>query len=109
MPLSNSNKSPLHEHQKRDNNSNNHKKRKHSDSQLSSPTSLQTNKKLKEESASNMTDTQQKKANFSALTNPSNGFNRNASPLANNKPGAAKKLVIKNFKGKLWKCEGNLG
>lgn len=100
MPLSNSNKSPLHEHQKRDNNSNNHKKRKHSDSQLSSPTSLQTNKKLKEESASNMTDTQQKKANFSALTNPSNGFNRNASPLANNKPGAAKKLVIKNFKEK---------
>ena len=99
MPLSSANKSPLQEHQKRDNNSN-HKKRKHSDSQLS-PTSFQTSKKLKEESASDMTDTQQKKANFSALASPNNGFNRNASPLANSKPGAAKKIVIKNFKGEV--------
>ena len=47
-----------------------------------------------------MADTQ-KRANFSALNSPSNGFSRHASPLANNKPGSAKKLVIKNFKG-LW-------
>ena len=97
MPLSTANKTPLQEHQRRDNH-NNHKKRKHSDSQLS-PTSHTSGKKLKEDTTSNMTDTQQKKANFSALTSPSNGFNRNASPLANSKPGSAKKLVIKNFKG----------
>ncbi|XP_074658437.1 cullin-4B-like [Tubulanus polymorphus] len=41
-----------------------------------------------------------KRANFSALTSSSNGLNRNVSPLANNKPTAAKKLVIKNFKEK---------
>lgn len=48
-----------------------------------------------------MTDTtqnNQKRANFSALSNP-NGVSK-TSPLVNTKPGAAKKLVIKNFKEK---------
>lgn len=56
-------------------------------------------KRLKQEDNS-MTDTtqnNQKRANFSALSNP-NGVNK-TSPLVNTKPGAAKKLVIKNFKG----------
>lgn len=39
----------------------------------------------------------QRKANFSAY---GNHFHER-SPLANSKPGQAKKLVIKNFKGKL--------
>jgi len=57
-------------------------------------------KRLKQEDSS-MTDTtqnNQKRANFSALSNP-NGVNK-TSPLVNTKPGAAKKLVIKNFKEK---------
>lgn len=46
-----------------------------------------------------MTDTaNQKRPNFSALSASPNGMNKNAS-LVNTKPGAAKKLVIKNFKG----------
>ncbi|XP_067008215.1 cullin-4A [Anabrus simplex] len=48
-----------------------------------------------------MTDTatnNQKRANFSALSNP-NGVNKSPS-LVNTKPGSAKKLVIKNFKEK---------
>jgi hypothetical protein len=56
-------------------------------------------KRLKQED-SNMTDTtqnNQKRANFSALSNP-NGVNK-TSPLVTTKPGATKKLVIKNFKG----------
>lgn len=56
-------------------------------------------KRLKQED-NNMTDTtqnNQKRANFSALSNP-NGVSK-TSPLVNTKPGAAKKLVIKNFKG----------
>ncbi|KAG8229663.1 hypothetical protein J437_LFUL008596 [Ladona fulva] len=52
-------------------------------------------KKLREET---MTDTSQKRPNFSALSNP-NGMSKN-STLVNAKPGAAKKLVIKNFKEK---------
>ncbi|KAF6211064.1 hypothetical protein GE061_014177 [Apolygus lucorum] len=39
----------------------------------------------------------QKRANFSALTPNANGVNRNSS-LVNLKPGAAKKLVVKNLK-----------
>ena len=96
MPLSNASKSPLQQQAAKDQNTN-HKKRKSSGN---SPTSLQPAKKLKEDSTITMTESQ-KRANFSALTNPSNGLNRHASPLLNNKPGAAKKLVIKNFKGKI--------
>ncbi|XP_054266080.1 cullin-4A-like [Macrosteles quadrilineatus] len=49
----------------------------------------------------NMTDaTNQKRANFSALTPAANGLNRTVPTLVNLKPGAAKKLVIKNFKDK---------
>lgn len=48
----------------------------------------------------NMTDTSnQRRANFSALTPASNGLNRTSPSLVNLKPGTAKKLVIKNFKG----------
>ena len=96
MPLSNAAKAPLQE--QRENSENTHlKKRRHSseNQNRSSPT-----KKIKEDVTSEMADTQ-KRANFSALNSPSNGFSRHASPLANNKPGSAKKLVIKNFKG-LW-------
>ncbi|CAE1256582.1 CUL4 [Acanthosepion pharaonis] len=42
----------------------------------------------------------ERRPNFSALTTPSNGISRHASPLNANRPGAAKKLVIKNFKDK---------
>lgn len=47
-----------------------------------------------------MTDTNaQKRPNFSALANPGpNGVNKIAPSLAGPKPGAAKKIVIKNFK-----------
>lgn len=48
-----------------------------------------------------MTDaSNQKRANFSALTPANNGLNRTA-PLVNLKTGGTKKLVIKNFKGSL--------
>lgn len=46
-----------------------------------------------------MTDTTQKRANFSALQPTSNGVNRTIPNFVNLKPGSAKKLVIKNFKG----------
>ena len=98
MPLSTSTKSPLQEQQKVDQNS---RKRKLSEGQQhQSPTStVHKNKKVRETSPNeNMTDAP-KRANFSALTNPSNGFNRHASPLATSKPATVKKLVIKNFKG----------
>lgn len=49
------------------------------------------------ESPAKMTDSQ-KKANFSALSG--NGITKHASPLANSKPGASRKLTIKNFKDK---------
>jgi len=94
MPLSNAAKSPLSDEQKRD------KKRRLSDhNNQVSPPNQKTLKRLKEDTSENMTDSQ-KKANFSALSSPNNGFNRHTSPLVNNKPGAAKKLVIKNFKEK---------
>ena len=41
----------------------------------------------------------QRKANFSALS-ASNGMSKSTQPVGSaNKPGTAKKLVIKNFKG----------
>lgn len=42
----------------------------------------------------------ERRPNFSALTTPANGISKHASPLNANRPGAAKKLVIKNFKDK---------
>ena len=62
-----------------------------------SPSSRQEQKRFKEESTdmSDLTDSQQR-ANFSAVA-PNNGFRH--SPVANNRPNTAKKLVIKNFKG----------
>ncbi|KAL5004108.1 hypothetical protein ScPMuIL_017564 [Solemya velum] len=89
MPLSNLNKHTAKGQQEHTN----HRKRRHS-SENHSPTSKRRRDILEE-----MTDSQ-KRANFSALTSPSNGLTRHASPLVNNKPGAAKKLVIKNFKEK---------
>lgn len=72
------------------------KKRKFSDDPDLTPEDLQSNKRIKEEMADS-----QKKANFSAITNPNNGFTKHTSPMANTgKPGSAKKLVIKNFKMK---------
>ena len=107
MPLSSINKSSLSEQQKIDDPTN-HKKRKappDSSNSKQSPTSYH-NKKHKHDPHSPQDQNQiidmaesQRKANFSALTSPNNGFNRH-SPIMNSKPGAAKKLVIKNFKGK---------
>ena len=95
MPLSNAAKAPLQE--QRENSENSHiKKRRHSSENQNR--SLQTKKLKQEDVTTEMADTQ-KRANFSALNSTSNGFSRHASPLANNKPGSAKKLVIKNFKG----------
>ena len=96
MPLSSPNKAALQEQHQREEKLN-PKKRRLENNQLS-PTSLHNNKKHKADPKDEMTDSQ-KKANFSALTNPSNGFNRHTSPLVNSKPGTTKKLVIKNFKG----------
>ena len=101
MPLSNILKSPVPGEQQRE------RKRRCSDNsnkfnnhQLSP--NFVVSKKVKHDiSATKMTESQ-KKANFSSLTNPNNGFNRHTSPLVNSKPGSAKKLIIKNFKGKLF-------
>ncbi|XP_071163258.1 cullin-4A-like [Mytilus edulis] len=95
MPLSNANQRNLPEQQSQENDLTSSKKRR-----LSDNCSSQNNKRFRENSEiSPMTDSQ-KRANFSALTNPSNGINRHASPLANSKPGSTKKLIIKNFKEK---------
>ncbi|XP_046371924.1 cullin-4A-like [Haliotis rufescens] len=93
MPLSSASKRALTDQNKGEDASN-HKRRRVSHENNSPP-----NKKLEDSSQSTMTDSQ-RRPNFSALTSPSNGIARHASPLANNKPGAAKKLVIKNFKEK---------
>ncbi|XP_076337689.1 cullin 4 [Tachypleus tridentatus] len=54
-------------------------------------------KKIKGNQESNMTDTgTSKKNNFANIQSP-NGVSKSASPLVANKPGSAKKLVIKNF------------
>ena len=96
MPLSNLLKSPKIGEPRRE------RKRRCSDNnnQLS-PNFLLSKKVKQEDSASKMTDSH-KKANFSAITNSTNGFNRHTSPVVNSKPGSAKKLVIKNFKGNSW-------
>ncbi|XP_075233766.1 cullin 4 [Lycorma delicatula] len=62
---------------------------------LSSDNNFSKKVKLEE-----MTDTSQKRANFSALQPTSNGVNRTIPSIVNLKPGSAKKLVIKNFKEK---------
>ena len=89
MPLSTANQG-LQEVQRIDNK----RKRKLSES------SPNVQSKKSKTSTTEMTDAQ-KRANFSALTAPSNGFNRHNSPVNATKPGSAKKLVIKNFKGKV--------
>ena len=91
MPLSKSNQTVLREQQGSGDNC--FKKRKLPDDPHLTPEDLQTNKRIKEE----MSDSQ-KKANFSAVASPSNGFSKHSSPMGS-KPGSAKKLVIKNFKG----------
>ena len=90
MPLQNCNQNPLVDQHKSDDNSNS---RKRKNCEKLSPTSGQEQKRFKEEST-DMTDSP-KKANFSALSPPNNGYNR--SQGANCKSGAAKKLKIKNF------------
>lgn len=113
MPLSNATRSPLQEQQTRNQKTNpNRRKRRISDTdsagdspespqkQSASSVLRQNNKKSKGlgDFYDDCTmDSQSKKPNFSALSSPSNGFNR--SPLVNNKPVAAKKLIIKNLKG----------
>lgn len=92
MPLSTTLKFAVQDHARKDDNSN-HRKRCLSENNLSPP-----HKRVRETNELTMTDSQ-KRANFSALSAPSNGMSRHASPLANNKPGATKKLIIKNFKG----------
>ncbi|KAK6195670.1 hypothetical protein SNE40_001052 [Patella caerulea] len=93
MPLSSPNKISLTEQPKVDEIREN--KRKRNDENNPSP--LKRAREL--DDPANMTDSQ-RKPNFSALTTPNNGITRHSSPLSNNKPGAAKKLVIKNFKEK---------
>ena len=84
---------------------NRNKKRKQSDTTISDSVHELENssKKCREDPPSpGEMNNSQKRANFSALTTPTNGFNKHTSPLANNgKPPSAKKLVIKNFKGTL--------
>ncbi|XP_069105312.1 cullin-4A-like [Argopecten irradians] len=94
MPLSNANKPDLQEQQKFDEEVS-YRKRKSRENL--SPTN---HKRVRHNSDEAPMTESQKRANFSALSSPSNGLNRHASPLANSKPGAAKKLVIKNFKEK---------
>ncbi len=78
--------------------STNRKKRKSTDWKVSA--NSQQYKKLKTDVLLSDMNEPPKKANFSALNSPSNGFNKHVSPLMNSKPGSAKKLVIKNFKEK---------
>lgn len=94
MPLSSTNKPNLQDEQKLDVDEN-RKKRKLSEG-ISPPNHKRARENIDE---SQMTDSQ-RRANFSAISSPSNGLNKHVSPLANNKPGATKKLVIKNFRGK---------
>ena len=95
MPLSSASKRVLHDQQKNEE-ENNHKRRRLNDTNISP-----VHKRIKDsDNHTDMTDSQ-KRANFSALSSPgTNGISRHASPLASNKPGTTKKLVIKNFKGK---------
>lgn len=84
MPLSNPNKRTLSEENKGDTCSNSKRR------------SVESRNRGLDETCATMTEPQ-KKANFSALSG--NGISRHASPLSTTKPGASKKLVIKNFKG----------
>lgn len=85
MPLSNPNKRTLSEENKGDTCSNSKRR------------SVESRNRGLDETCATMTEPQ-KKANFSALSG--NGISRHASPLSTTKPGASKKLVIKNFKEK---------
>ncbi|KAK3094652.1 hypothetical protein FSP39_004482 [Pinctada imbricata] len=96
MPLSSANKRPLPDQQVNEEDST--KKRKRLNDNIS-PTSHKRSRENIGVEEPQMTESQ-KRANFSALSSPSNGLNKHASPLASNKPGATKKLVIKNFKEK---------
>ncbi|CAH1781894.1 unnamed protein product [Owenia fusiformis] len=98
MPLSSTNKAPLHEQKKRED-YNNHRKRKTNENQVS-PSSLHLHKKFRDDAEFGTMCDGQRRANFSALTSPSNGLHKNVSPLMNSKPGSTKKLIIKNFKEK---------
>lgn len=86
MPLINVNKRALSEEDKREVSLTSKRSRTESKSRQLDESEL----------PATMTDPQ-KKANFSALSG--NGISRHASPLANAKPGASRKLTIKNFKG----------
>ena len=86
MPLLNANKRVLAEEGKGDT------------SQTSKRSRLDSENLLSESCACDIMTDPQKKANFSALSG--NGINRHASSLSNSKPGVAKKLTIKNFKGR---------
>lgn len=59
-----------------------------------------SSKKLKQKGEVMTDTTTQKRANFSALNSNPNGMNKNSTSLLASKPGSAKKLIIKNFKGK---------
>lgn len=87
MPLSNANKRALSEENKKETSS----------APKRSRSGCKTTELDESQSCATMNEPQ-KKANFSALSG--NGISRHASPLANTKPGASKKLVIKNFKEK---------
>ncbi|XP_013419680.1 cullin-4A [Lingula anatina] len=100
MPLSKAPEPQLHDQRKSEEN-NHHKKRRFSGSNQVPPShhTPASKKSRQDDSSPEMTDSQ-KRANFSALTSPSNGLNKHASQLVTNKPGTTKKLVIKNFKEK---------
>lgn len=102
MPLSKVHKAPILDSSTREENPLG-RKRKFSENYIFASTSKRAREHLENESQTTTTMTDApKRANFSAL-NPSNGIARHASPLSNNKSGAIKKLVIKNFKGEtMW-------
>uniref|UniRef100_T1IZT0 Cullin family profile domain-containing protein n=1 Tax=Strigamia maritima TaxID=126957 RepID=T1IZT0_STRMM len=100
MHMSSLNKTPLQEQQKSDentNNNHNHSKKRRSSENRNHNFDYPQSKRVKENEMSEVPVP--KRANFSALTNP-NGVSKSASPLANNKPGGTKKIIIKNFKDK---------
>uniref|UniRef100_A0A1B6CF55 Cullin-4A n=1 Tax=Clastoptera arizonana TaxID=38151 RepID=A0A1B6CF55_9HEMI len=84
------------ETQQEENSENTHRRRK-----ISSSSESHLCKKIKLEENTMGDATNQKRANFSALSPSPNGINRTVPSIVNNlKPGAAKKLVIKNLKEK---------
>ena len=91
MPLLQANKESLHDqHQTISNNIS--KKRRRSNDQNLTPLDYPEPKRLAE-------DMDAQKSNFSSVSSPSNGFTKPSGAIAS-KTGA-KKLVIKNFKGRL--------